>query len=186
MEALTFDLETLKLAEELEYGWEDLRNGGGGVSCLVLWSAATGRPHLFDQNTLSDSISMIEASDVVLTFNGVGFDIPVLEGVSGRTIHLKEHLDLLQLIWEAIGKESGYKLTECASRALGIEKNGDGLLAPQLAEDGKWAELLDYCLHDVHLTRNLFLYAQKHGGIVDVEGELLELSFPPWFQDLNI
>jgi DEAD/DEAH box helicase domain-containing protein len=129
---------------------------------------------------------MLEASDVVLSFNGVGFDIPVLEGVSGVPLKIKEHLDLLQLIWEAVGKESGYKLTECAARTLGIQKNGDGLLAPQLAEDNKWAELLDYCLHDVHLTRNLFLYAQKHGGIIGTDGELLKLPFPSWFQDLKI
>ena len=186
MEATTFDLETMKLAQDLDGGWAALRRGEGGVSCLVLWSARTGRPHLFDANTLSESISMLEASDVVLSFNGVGFDVPVLEGVSGKNLDIKEHLDLLQLIWEKIGKQSGYKLTECAERTLGISKNGDGMMAPQLAEDGKWGQLLDYCLHDVHLTRNLFLYAQKHGGIVDVDGELLELPLPPYFQDLKI
>jgi len=186
MEALTFDLETMKLAADLDGGWDALRRGEGGVSCLVLWSAHTGRPHLYDADTLNDAVDMLEAADVVLSFNGVGFDIPVLEGVLGRNLVLKSHIDLLQLIWEVVGREKGYKLTECSERALGTAKNGDGLLAPQLAEDNKWATLLDYCLNDVHLTRNLFLFAQKHGGIKDIDDEILVLPFPPWFKDVTI
>ena len=186
MEATTFDLETMKLAQDLDGGWAALRRGEGGVSCLVLWSARTGRPHLFDANTLSESISMLEASDVVLSFNGVGFDVPVLEGVSGKGIHLKEHLDLLQLIWEAIGKQKGYTLDECGQRTLGWGKNGHGEMAPQLAEDGRWTELLEYCLGDVVLTLELFTYAQKNGGIIGIDGELLRLPLPEWFSQVKL
>ena len=189
MDALTFDLETFKLAEDLEGEWYAMRRGEGGMSCLIGWSSATGRPHIFDENTLEDAVNMLEATDCVLSFNGVGFDIPVVEGLYGRDLGLKHHVDLIQLIWQAQGegiREPGYTLGECSERTLGISKSGDALLAPQLAEEGRWAELFDYCLTDVVLTRKLFQYAQNHGGIIGVDGDLLPLEFPPWFGDLSI
>jgi uncharacterized protein YprB with RNaseH-like and TPR domain len=161
-----------------------------GITTLVLWPSATGRPHIFDENTLSDAAELLSSADCILSFNGVKFDLPIIEGIMGEKVQIREHLDLLQLIWAATGEygshKGGYKLTECCERSLGIAKNGDGALAPALAEQGRWCELIDYCLHDVYLTRKLFKYAQKHGGITSPDGEILKLDFPDWFQELTI
>ena len=193
MEALTIDLETLKLARDLgetqEEGWQLLRQGEGGISTLVMWSNASGRPHIFGESTLDEAVSMLEAADCVLSFNGVGFDIPVIEGVFGRELALKHHVDMLQLIWQAQGegnRHAGFILGECSERTLGTTKSGDAVLAPQLAEDGEWNTLIDYCLTDVVLTRKLFQYAQNHGGIIGLDGDPFPLEFPPWFGDLKV
>lgn len=190
MEVVTFDLETRKLAQDLEGGWAALKRGEGGISCLVGWSSTSGRPHIFGENTLGDAVSLIENADCVVSFNGVRFDVPVLEGVFGRNLAIKHHIDLLQLVWSALSDRGeghkGNSLGELSERTLGIAKSGSGLLAPALADEGRWAELIDYCIHDVLLTRKLAIFAQQHGGLIDSSGELLPLGFPEWFAEAPI
>jgi DEAD/DEAH box helicase domain-containing protein len=190
MHFATFDLETRKLAADLPDGWAALKRGEGGISCLAAWSSLSGRPHLFGENTLQDAGALLEEADCVLSFNGVRFDIPVLEGVLGRSLAIKHHLDMLQMVWAALSERGenhkGNSLGELAYRTLGTSKNGNGLLAPQLADEGRWAELHDYCLQDVHLTRNLFKFAQKHGGVIDSRDEMLLLTMPDWFKEAEI
>lgn len=186
---VTFDIETNHLASEVG-GWAALKRGEGGISCLVAWSSASGRPLIFDENTLEDAGHLLESADVILSFNGVGFDIPVLEGVLGRKLCIKQHLDLLQMVWQALprhaGRHKGYRLTELSHRCLGIEKTGDGLMAPTLREQGRWGELFDYCLHDVYLTRRLFQFVQDHNGVIATDGSILALDFPKWFKAMQV
>lgn len=185
-----FDIETRKLAQDLPGGWAALKAGEGGISCVVIWSSLSGRPHIFGEHTLDGAASMLEDADCVLSFNGIRFDVPVLEGVLGRKLALKNHIDLLKEVWDALSKRGiphkGNSLGELAERTLGIAKSGSGLLAPQLADEGRWAELHDYCIHDVHLTRNLFKYVVESGGVIDSSGELLPLDLPDWLVEAEI
>ena len=187
--AVTLDLETAKLAADLPGGWPALLRGEGGISALVLWSAISGRPHLFDEHNLSDCASFIEHSGVLLTFNGEKFDIPLLEAVLGKKLSIPFHLDMLQLIWSAFPpgrRQKGNSLDEVAKRTLGEGKDGEAIMAPQLYENGMFATLFDYCLQDVALTRRLFLFAQEHGGIIGPDGDMLPLSLPEWFGEAVI
>ena len=190
MNSLTFDIETRYLAVEIG-GW-DVPKGNFGLTTCVGYSTLTGRPHILGDTSeeITKLIDLLEAHDCVISFNGVNFDIPVIEGVSNQTINLKHHFDILQLIWQALEdgsqRHSGYRLTECCSRSLGIEKSGDGALAPQLARDGRWNELIDYCMHDVYMTRKLAQFIQLEGGVIGPDDTLLKLPLPDWFQDLEI
>jgi DEAD/DEAH box helicase domain-containing protein len=188
--SLILDLETRRLANDLGEGgegWRALRQGLGGASAIVIWSTSSGRPHLYDDNSVYDAVALLESCDLLLSFNGVGFDIPVLEGLSHNSINIKYHLDLLQIVWEALGcKGKGYTLDDIAQRTLGHGKTGDGKDAPALAEEGRFGELFQYCLDDVCLTRDLFRFVQEHGGIIDVDGDLLPLYLPDWFSEVQI
>ena len=103
---------------------------------------------------------------------------------------ITKHFDILQLIWGARGgwgsHSLGYTLGECGERCLGIAKSGDALMAPELARQGRWNELIDYCIQDVNITRKLALYIQKNGGVLTPEGDPLPLDLPDWLQDLTI
>lgn len=188
MNSFTIDLETENLAKEIG-GWE-APPGDFGITTVCGWSSETGRPHFYGtrREEINALVVMLEAHDCIISFNGVHFDVPVIEGVYGEKITIKRHIDLLQLIWEAHHgeRETGYKLKECGPRTLGIEKSGESVMAPELARQGRWNELLDYCLGDVIITRKLALFAQKEGGIVAPDGSILKLTFPDWFQDLSI
>ncbi len=39
---------------------------------------------------------------------------------------------------------------------FGVKKSGKGVMAPLLYQRGHYGSLLDYCLHDVLMTRRLF------------------------------
>ena len=189
MNSFTIDLETVNLAEEIG-GWE-APPGDFGFTTVCGWSSATERPHFYGgirREEIKALVAMIEAHDVIISFNGVHFDIPVIEGVYGDKIAIKRHIDILQLIWEAQHgeREEGYKLAELGPRTLGIEKSGESVMAPELAREGRWNELLDYCLGDVVITRKLALHVQKHGSLPTPCGGLLHIKTPDWFQDLTI
>lgn len=178
-----FDLETRKLADEVG-GWDELKKGAGGISCVVVWDNLTDHHHIYTSETLLAAAAHLEAADVVLSFNGIEFDIPVLSGCVGRRVATKVHLDLLRLIWNAIsGRRKGNTLDETAKRTLGRGKIGCGTSAPRLAEEGRWPELFTYCAGDVFLTRDLFRFVREHGGVVGSDGNLLYLHPPIAFSD---
>jgi len=180
---VAFDLETRKLADEVG-GWPALKSGEGGVSCLVVWDNLTDSHNIYTAETLEAAAVHLESADAVLSFNGAEFDVPVLEGILGRHLDLGEHLDLLQLVWHALGtRRKGYKLDEIAKRTLGQGKIGTGTSAPRMAEEGRWDELHAYCASDVFITRDLFKFLQQHGGVVGADFKLLYLYPPVGFSD---
>jgi len=180
------DIETKKLASDVG-GWDAMRAGKGGISVLVVWDSWSGRFHLYDESTLGTAAEHLEAADVLLSFNGEGFDVPVIEGMLGRRLCIKHHYDLLLLIWSAIsGRRKGNTLGEVAQRTLGAKKSGESVLAPALYDQGRFAELHDYAISDVDLTRRLFRFVQEHGGVVGQDGNLLELPLPELFRFIDL
>ena len=178
-----FDLETRELAQDVG-GWDELRKGAGGISCLVVWDSRTNHHNIYTAETLEAAAEHLESADVVLSFNGIEFDIPVLEGCIGRRLEIALHLDLLRLIWQAIsGRRKGNTLDETGKRTLGRGKIGTGTGAPTLAKEGRWEELFTYCAGDVFLTRDLFRFVQEHGGVIGADGKLLYLHPPVHFTD---
>jgi DEAD/DEAH box helicase domain-containing protein len=183
---VVFDVETRKLAQDVG-GWDALRRGEGGLACMVVWDNRTGLPHIYDAHTLQWGIHHIEGADVVLSFNGIEFDVPFLEGVSGRKLVIPVHLDLLQLVWQAIqGRKKGNTLDELSKRTLGQGKISKGTCAPVLADEGRWAELINYCIYDVDLTRRLFRFVQNERGVISAENTLMPLRVPYWFGELKL
>mgnify|MGYP002065737579 CR=1 FL=1 len=186
LHVVTFDLETRRLATDVG-GWSNLKRGDGGISALVVFDSLSTRYHLYAEHPLVAAAQHLESADVVLSFNGQDFDVPVIEGILQRRLEIGVHVDLLQLVWAAVtGRRKGNKLDDIALRTLGYGKPHDGTLAPTLADEGRWAELFDYCLLDVELTKKLFAYAQENGAIINGMGELVELQLPAWFGGINL
>jgi DEAD/DEAH box helicase domain-containing protein len=186
LRTVVFDLETKRLADDVG-GWAKLKAGAGGISVLILWDSFTGRYHIYDEHTLEAAAEHLESADVVLSFNGEQFDRAVIEGLLGRRICLKQHYDLLLMIWDALPcRQKGNTLGEVGERTLNSKKTGESILAPALFDQKRFAELHDYCLADVDLTLRLFRYVQQHGGIVGIDGSLLPLSLPDWFEQVPL
>lgn len=184
---ITFDLETRSTADEVG-GWDALRNGKGGISILVAHDSETDEHHLYDDHTLNDFAHIVEQPGVVLVgYNSRWFDLPVVTGLLERALRVKHHIDLFDLIKDALDREGrtrerGWKLGQTALRCMGITKSGEGALAPYLAREHRYAELITYCKHDVDLTRQLLDYVRRHGGVADRDGSLLELDIPSWLR----
>lgn len=187
LHVVVFDLETRKATQD-SGGWEGLRAGKGGCSILVTHDSATDDYHFFDDHTLEDFARVVEQPGVVLVgYNSKWFDLPVVQGILERALRVTHHIDLFDLIKNALDREGrtrerGWKLGDAALRSMGIGKSGSGALAPDLAREGRWAELITYCKNDVTITRQLLDYVRRHGGVADRDGRLLELDVPSWFR----
>jgi DEAD/DEAH box helicase domain-containing protein len=123
---------------------------------------------------------------LIVGFNSEGFDVPVIEGLMKRKLRLKEHFDIFLKLKLAIrrvgGPLKGNRLHDVGLRTVGRGKSGDGAHAPQLANEGRWAELFQYCMNDVHLTHDIFTFIRRNGGINDSSGNLLELDVLSWMR----
>ena len=181
---LYFDLEISKSLEECGGSWDRVRQEGG-VSILCIWDETEARPYFFDSHTLDEAAEKLCSADVVVSFNGRWFDVPLLENHFARTLAIKEHLDLFVLVKAALARDNkswkGHGLDALATNTLGRGKTGHGSHAPALARDGKWGQLVNYCLEDVLLTRDLGRFVAQNRFVIDRDGEKLALDVPEWY-----
>ena len=160
-----FDLETRALAQDYDHGWpEFMHDGGGGISALALLifdeTAAVVNPQacsrvvLADDKFMTDAVRTLEESDRVVSWNGRGFDVPIINHFITAPLEVSEHSDLMQMLRKVTGRR--WKLNDVAEATLGYGKCDSAILAPQMARDGEFGRLFHYCLDDVYLTRDLY------------------------------
>ena len=186
MRIITWDLEINEPVEAHPDRWEAARRGDCGLASLALADNHTGRVHLYDRRTLGACIEHLSSANLLVGFNSINFDAPCLIGVAEKDgidmrgkIELVPHYDICQEIWNAIGKRhKGWGLGPTCERTLGIGKSGTGEHAPVLAQQGRWAELHDYNINDVHLTQQLFNHIVLEGYVIGPDGETVHLLAP--------
>jgi DEAD/DEAH box helicase domain-containing protein len=178
-----FDLEIRRELGEIG-GWDGAIRDGG-ISCLCLWDSGTEKPYFYDEGSLDTAMNHLEGADVVVSFNGKAFDVPLITSHAKRAMVLKEHFDLFELVKMAKTKVGegwgGNGLGKLCEMTFGQGKTGVGSDAPGMVRDGKWMELVGYCLNDVYLTRDLCTFVRRNGFLMDKDGVELRLDVPEWF-----
>lgn len=176
MSVITFDLEIAVPVEEVSGGWEAVRRGDAGVSCLCLYDTSSSRYHVYDEHDLEEGMAHLNEADLLVGFNSISFDTPIMESITGYTVNPIQY-DILAEVWRALpSRQKGYRLAEICDRlALGT-KVQTGESAPNLYRSGRMGKLIDYCIQDVHLTRKLANWINTNGYIMTPEYEPLEVS----------
>ena len=186
MHIVVYDIEIEKHADKNpdrnlgEVTWDEARAGLAGVSAVAVWDSITGRPHLYDRHNIAECIEHLNAADLNVGWNSVEFDKPALEGFTKLFIHA-EQLDIRQYVIAALGDKYAkrYRLGEVTERTLGLQKSGDGIGAPRLAQQGRFAELFDYNINDVWLTRALHNHIIEHGYVMGPDQKKLIIQKYP-------
>ena len=186
MHIVVYDIENAKPAKDNpnrargEVSWDEARVGGAGISAVVVWDSLTRRPHLYDKHTVLACIEHLNNADLCVGWNSLNFDKTALEGFTQHAI-TSDQLDVRQYIIDAVGDKyaRGYRLGEVTARTLNLYKNGEGTGAPELARQGRFAELFDYNLNDVWLTRALHNHIAEHRYVVTPDGKKLTIRRYP-------
>jgi len=175
-----FDLEIKKPIEECSRGWQS--HDEMGISCAVIYELAFDRFIVFDEHTLDGLQNRLNSADVIIGFNHIHFDYNVMKH-SGYPIISRTtnpdigpvDFDILRQTWLAAGlgveyvhkTHGGFGLDACVKGTLNKSgKTGHGADAPLLWRAGRWGELVSYCINDVKLTRDLYLFIFEHKYII--------------------
>lgn len=156
-----FDLETQHSAQEVG-GWHNAIQMG--MSCGVLYDSKQDAFIEFLEDQVPLLLAHLQTLDLVVGFNVKRFDYQVLAGYTDFDFGKLPTLDIL----DEIKSRLGYRLSlnSLAEHTLGMKKSGDGLQALQWWKQGRIREVIDYCRHDVSITKDLYLYGKKTGYLL--------------------
>jgi DEAD/DEAH box helicase domain-containing protein len=128
-----------------------------------------------------DFQKLVNNESVIVGFNSKPFDDNLCKA---NNINITTTYDLLEEIritafgsprWQDTPKGFSYSL-DAIARSNGMAKTGSGALAPQLWQEGKHQEVINYCINDVKLTKHI-LELGLEGKLVDPNtGDLLKLK----------
>ncbi|MBF0259271.1 MAG: DEAD/DEAH box helicase [Desulfamplus sp.] len=151
------DLETRRSAQEVG-GWN--RADKMGVSCVVVYDSATDEYIEYLQDDIPELELSLQYFDLVVGFNIINFDYRVLAGLSDLDFYSLPTLDLLAKVHQTLGYR--LSLDKLATHTLGTKKSADGLLALKWWKEGKIRQIIDYCIQDVRVTKDLYLFGKEN------------------------
>lgn len=164
MRKIVFDIETKNVFQDVgSNNPADL-----SISVVGLYEYENDTYSTFFEEELPKLWSIIENTDIFITFNGDHFDIPILNKYYSGDLFRIKSVDLLKEIQKSAGRR--VKLDQVAEGTLKINKSGHGLDAIRWWKEGKMEELKKYCLDDVRITKDIYEYALKNGRIFFKEG----------------
>ncbi|MFC1711074.1 ribonuclease H-like domain-containing protein, partial [Patescibacteria group bacterium] len=142
---VVLDVETKKSFSELEK--MDPKKLEVSLVGILVKEKEKENYHSFLENELEKLWPLLEKANLIVGFNIIGFDYPVLSPYYSGDLFQLPTLDIL----DEFKKQAGYRISldKIAKSTLGIQKIGDGLKAIDLFKKGKIEELKKYCLKDV-------------------------------------
>ena len=169
---VVFDLETRRSAAEVG-GWNNAHLMG--VSAGVAYDSLEDEFFVYEEGQMLDLVERLLKADLVIGFNQMRFDYQVLSAYTPRDLKSRPNLDLLKEIHTVLGRRVG--LGHLGEITLGRDKTADGLQALEWFKEGRLDLIKEYCLEDVRLTWDLFVFARDNGYLVyeDKQGRRLRI-----------
>ena len=159
MRKITFDVETRNLFEEVNSNDSvDL-----DISVVCIHDSLTDEYTSYLQEDFPKLWKILEQADMLITFNGDHFDIPLLNKYYSGDLTKIKSLDLLVEVRNSLGRR--IKLDTIAEATLGTKKSGHGLEAVEWWKNGEVDKIIKYCIEDVKITKQLYDYAIANGKL---------------------
>jgi len=159
--------------EDIEYcaGWHDHENMG--ISVIGAYDYAMSRYRVFCEDNFDQFQELVDQTDCVAGFNNIAFDNAVCRAHNINVPDDKSY-DLLVEVWKGHGladkfkypSHIGFSLDAIASCNIDHQKTGHGELAPVQWQRGKIGSVIDYCLADVWLTKQLIDCVMSTGSLL--------------------
>lgn len=173
MRRITFDLETKNIFSDV--GSNDPTDLDISVVCIH--DSLTDEYKSFLETDFKDLWPIMEQADMLISWNGDHFDIPLLNKYYPGDLTKIKSIDLMKEVQLVMGRR--LKLDSVASATLGTNKSGHGLDAIEWWNKGEIDKLIKYCIDDVRITKELYDFAvtNKHLKYKD-NGILKEVRLP--------
>ena len=158
---LVLDLETKKSLDEV--GGQENKHLLG-VSLVGIYSFNEDKFLAFEENEIAALESMLKNAALVIGFNTLGFDYPVIAPYLSIDPMALLSLDILKDIYDQVGHR--VSLNSVAQMTLDAQKSANGLEAIKMYREGRIDDLKKYCLDDVKITRDVYLFGRDKGRIM--------------------
>lgn len=168
MRKIIFDIETRNLFQDV--GTNDPKDLDISVVCV--YDSQTDSYTSYLQEDLGKLWPILETADMLITFNGDHFDIPLLDKYYPGDLTKIKSLDLLKEVKKSLGFR--LKLDSIAEATLGKKKSGHGLEAITWWKNGEIDKIIKYCIDDVKITKEIYEYAMKNGVLKYKDGLVLK------------
>lgn len=142
------------------------------ISVVCIYDSSTDSYSSYLQEDLGKLWPILESADMLVTFNGDHFDIPLLDKYYPGDLTRIKSLDLLKEIKNSLGRR--IKLDTIAEATLGKKKSGHGLEAITWWKQGEIDKIVKYCTDDVRITKEVYEYALKNGHLKYRDGQALK------------
>ncbi len=159
MREITFDIETANAFPSFsrsDYSALEL-------SVVGIHDSETDTYAAYTKEELPQLWPILEKADVLIGFNSISFDVPILNKYYPGDLTKIRSLDLLLEVYAALGRR--LRLQSLAEATLKVGKSGDGLKAVEWWQQGLVEKVKEYCIQDVRVTRGLYDYALEHGKL---------------------
>mgnify|MGYP005849421201 CR=1 FL=1 len=161
-----------------------------GMSVGVTYSTETGQYQIFDEENVADLVEQLVKADLVVGFNHIQFDYPVLQAytvldLASQSVNCDMMLDLEKVLGHRL------KLDAVAQASLKASKTADGLdalkwwqLYKKSGDPEHLLNIAEYCCYDVKVTKEVYEYGLEHGVVkyADRNGHELEVE-ATWKKD---
>ena len=155
---IVFDIET-QTPIKRNRDYSSLR-----LSVVVAYFYKDDSYKVYNEDDIDRFIDELKEAELVVGFNLKGFDYLVLENYAGESLADIPTLDILEEVYESIGRR--IKLDSLVEASLSDKKTANGLIAVQLWKQGRLDELIDYCRNDVRLTKELYEFGRDNGYLL--------------------
>lgn len=152
---VVFDVETQFTFAEVGHDPKKLK-----ISVVGIFDYATGQYQGFKEKELSKLFKIFEHASFLIGYNSNKFDLPVLSSYYIGDIFQFHSLDLMDEVQSFLGYRVA--LDDLARATLNTKKSGHGLMAIEYYRNNEWEKLINYCLDDVKITKDLFEYGKKN------------------------
>jgi DEAD/DEAH box helicase domain-containing protein len=157
MRVVTFDIETANWMQEA--GTFDNLD----IAIVGVHDSDTGLYTSYLADELPALWKILEKTDMLVGYNSDHFDIPLLNKYYPGDLSRIKSLDLMKEVHGVLGRR--LRLDTIAEATLGVNKTASGAQSLQWWRAGEVEKVRQYCLKDVEITRKIFDYAIKEGGV---------------------
>lgn len=169
---LIVDIETKTLVDAVG-GWKNFKQLEASVACA--YDSRTDKFLTYRESELG-ALAELCKERLIIGYNVIGFDLPILEKYG---VPPASELDVFDIMID-FHNVSGWKfvkLEKIAMATLGVGKSADGLMAVEWWKTGEIDKIIEYCLQDVKVTRDVFLHGLNKGYLEVLKADDTKVKF---------